>query len=141
MQGLTISQVAKACNVNIETIRYYERRGLISEPPRTDSGYRMFPHQVIEDIEFIKRAQDLGFTLEEIKGLLSVAKGGDEQFLSEEMYKFATSKIKEMEKKIRELNNIKFILEGLVEKCPGSGVPKNQCPIMKKLSGGVDEHG
>lgn len=136
MIGLTRSQVAKAANVNIETIRYYERRGLISEPPRNDSGYRMFPKEVIQDIEFIKRAQDLGFTLEEIKDLL-VASNGDEEFHSEEIHDFAAGKIEEIEKKIRDLNDMKFLLEGLVEKCPGSGVPKDQCPIMKKLSEGV----
>ncbi len=116
MNGLTISQVAKASNVNIETIRYYERRGLISEPPRTDSGYRMFPQQVIQDIEFIKRAQDLGFTLEEIKDLLS-ASSGDEEFLSEKMHDFASGKIGEIEKKIRDLNEMKLLLEAMVEKC------------------------
>ena len=123
--------------MNIETIRYYERRGLISEPPRTESGYRMFPQEVIKDIEFIKRAQDLGFTLEEIKDLLAASNGGEE-FHSEEMNDFASSKIQEIEKKIRDLNEMKFLLEGLVEKCPGSGVPKDQCPIMKKLSEGVN---
>ncbi|RED75981.1 MerR family transcriptional regulator [Cohnella phaseoli] len=137
MNGLTMSQVAKASNVNIETIRYYERRGLISEPPRTESGYRMFPQHVIQDIEFIKRAQDLGFTLEEIKNLLS-ASSGDEEFHSEEMHDFASGKIEEIEKKIRDLNEMKVLLEALVEKCPGSGVPKNQCPIMKQLSEGVN---
>lgn len=137
MKGLTISQVAKASNVNIDTIRYYERRGLISEPPRSDSGYRMFPRQVIQDIEFIKRAQDLGFTLVEIKDLLS-ASNGDKEFHSEEMYNFTSSKIKEIEEKIQNLNEMKLLLEGLAEKCPGSGVPKNQCPIMRKLSEGVN---
>ncbi|MGE6718314.1 MerR family transcriptional regulator [Peribacillus frigoritolerans] len=136
MKGLTRSQVAKAANVNIETIRYYERRGLISEPPRNDSGYRMFPQEVIQDIEFIKRAQDLGFTLEEIKNLLA-ASNGDEEFYSEEIHDFAAGKIEEIKKKIRDLNDMKFLLEGLVEKCPGSGIPKDQCPIMKKLSEGV----
>ncbi|GED34783.1 MerR family transcriptional regulator [Brevibacillus centrosporus] len=137
MNGLTISQVAKSSNVNIETIRYYERRGLISEPPRTDSGYRMFPPRVVQDIEFIKRAQDLGFTLEEIKDLLSASRG-DEEFHSEEMHDFASGKIEEIEKKIRDLNEMKLLLEALVEKCPRSGVPKNQCPIINQLTKGVN---
>jgi Hg(II)-responsive transcriptional regulator len=135
MKGLTRGQVAKATNMNIETIRYYERRGLISDPPRNDVGYRMYPQEVIQDIELIKRAQNLGFMLEEIKDLLAASKG-DKEFHSQEMLGFASEKIKEMEKKIRDLNEMKFLLEGLVEKCPGSGVPKNQCPILKKLSGG-----
>ncbi|WP_243356357.1 MerR family transcriptional regulator [Bacillus litorisediminis] len=137
MKGLTRSEIAKASKVNIETIRYYERRGLISEPPRNNAGYRMYPQKVIKDIEFIKRAQDLGFTLEEIKDL-QAASDGDKEFHSEEMLEFASEKIEEIEKKIRDLNEMKFLLEGLVEKCPGSGVPKNQCPIMKQLSEGVN---
>lgn len=97
----------------------------------------MFPLEVIKDIEFIKRAQDLGFTLKEIKILLA-ASNGNEEFHSEKMNDFALSKIQEMEKKIRDLNEMKFLLKDLVEKCPGSGVPKHQCPIMKKLSEGVN---
>lgn len=137
MKGLTISEVAKGSNVNIETIRYYERRGLIPQPPRNDSGYRMFAEQTIQDIQFIKRAQDLGFTLDEIKHLLA-ANNGEEEFHSEEMHDFASSKAKEIEKKISDLTEMKWLLERLVEKCPGSGVPKDQCPIMKKLSQGAN---
>ncbi|WP_100401202.1 MerR family transcriptional regulator [Bacillus sp. FJAT-44742] len=133
MEGLTISQVAKEANVNIETIRYYERRGLISEPPRTESGYRKFPQEVVKDIKFIKRTQDLGFTLEEIKSLLSAS--NDEKFRSEEMHHFATSKIKEIETKIHDLHQMKTLLEDLAEKCPGSGIPKNGCPIIKNFEG------
>jgi DNA-binding transcriptional MerR regulator len=95
MEGLTISQVAKQANVNIATIRYYERRGLISEPPRDKSGYRKFSEEVVKDIQFIKRTQDMGFTLDEIKRLLDVSK--DEKFRSEEVYAFAVSKAQEVE--------------------------------------------
>lgn len=133
MEGLTISQVTKASNVNIETIRYYERRGLISEPPRTETGYRMIPREVIKEIQFIKRTQDLGFTLEEIKTLLSAS--NDKKFRSEEMFNFATSKIQEIEAKILDLNNMKNLLEELAAKCPVSGVPKSECPIIKKFEG------
>jgi Hg(II)-responsive transcriptional regulator len=140
MNGLTISQIAKASNVSIETVRYYERRGLISEPPRTESGYRMFPKEVIQDIKFIKRAQDLGFTLEEIKKLLSIS-NDEESFHSEEIYEFVTGKIQEIEAKIHEFNNIKSLLEDLAAKCPGSGVLKNQCPIIKNLSEGEIKNG
>ncbi|UOQ93940.1 MerR family transcriptional regulator [Halobacillus shinanisalinarum] len=133
MEGLTISQVAKEANVNIETIRYYERRGLISEPPRTESGYRKFPLEVVEDIKFIKRTQDLGFTLEEIKNLLAAS--NDEKFRSEEMHDFATSKMKEIEAKIHDLHKMKILLEDLAEKCPGSGISKNECPIIKNFKG------
>jgi Hg(II)-responsive transcriptional regulator len=133
MEGLTIGQVAREANVNIETIRYYERRGLIFEPPRTESGYRKFPLKVVEDIKFIKRTQDLGFTLEEIKSLISAS--NDEKFRSEEMHDFTTSKIKEIETKIHDLHQMKTLLEDLAEKCPGSGVSKGECPIIKNFEG------
>ncbi|WP_059104479.1 MerR family transcriptional regulator [Shouchella shacheensis] len=133
MEGLTISQVAKEANVNIETIRYYERRELISDPPRTESGYRKFPQEVVEDVKFIKLTQDLGFTLEEIKNLLSASK--DENFRSVEIQDFATSKIKEIETKIHDLHQMKTLLEDLTEKCPGSSVSKGECPIIKNFKG------
>lgn len=75
MQGLTISQVARKANVNIETVRYYEKTGLISKPPRMESGYRCFPPEVVKQITFVKRAQELGFTLSEIKELITIANG------------------------------------------------------------------
>ncbi|GAA0463568.1 MerR family transcriptional regulator [Alkalibacillus silvisoli] len=139
MNGLTISQIAKGSNVNIETVRYYEKRGLISEPPRTESGYRMFPKEVIQDIQFIKRAQDIGFTLEEIKKLLCAS--NNENFQSEEMYQFANNKIQEIDSKIHEFIQMKSLLEELAAKCPGSGVPKDQCPIITNLSKGEIEDG
>jgi DNA-binding transcriptional MerR regulator len=134
MNGLTVSQVAKASNVHIETVRYYERRGLISAPPRTDSGYRMYANEAIDDIQFIKRAQDLGFTLEEIKNLLCVYKKED-YFPIEEMYRFAAVKIQEIEEKIHQLNNFKSLLESaIIRQDSEPALPKNQCPIIKKLS-------
>ncbi|HLR51892.1 MAG TPA: MerR family transcriptional regulator [Candidatus Avamphibacillus sp.] len=140
MKGITIGQVAKASNINIETVRYYERRGLIPEPPRNESGYRMFSKEAIQDIKFIKRAQGLGFTLEEIKKLLS-ASNDEESFKAEELYDFATEKIQEIESKIREFNNMKSLLEDVARKCPGPGVPRNQCSIIKKLTEGENENG
>jgi Hg(II)-responsive transcriptional regulator len=133
LKKLTISQVAKASNVNVETVRYYERRGLIDEPPRSESGYRHFPEEVIDRIQFIKRTQDLGFTLEEIKKLLSAS--NNEDFHSEEIYNFAIDKIQEIGAKIRDLNQVRKLLEDLAAKCPRSGVSKDECPIIKKFEG------
>lgn len=136
MSGLTVSRVAKASNVNIETVRYYERRGLISKPPRTESGYRMFSHEAVDHIQFIKRAQDLGFTLEEIKNLLYVYKKED-YFPIEDMYQFAAVKIQEIEEKINHLNNFKSLLESaIIRQDSDPSFPKNECPIMRKLSEG-----
>lgn len=134
MNGIIISQVAKASNVNIETVRYYERRGLIEKPPRSESGYRLFPQEVIERIQFIKKAQDLGFTLEEIKKLLLVS-DNEKLFNSEEIHQFTTEKIQGIEQKICDFNKMKLLLEELSDKCPGSGVAKKDCPIINNLKG------
>lgn len=72
MSILTIGEIARQSNVHVETIRYYEKRGLIAEPPRTESGYRMFSQETITEIKMIKHAQELGFTLEEIKKILAI---------------------------------------------------------------------
>jgi DNA-binding transcriptional MerR regulator len=130
MRGFKISEVAKAAKVNIETIKYYEKRGLLSKPSRTESGYRVFSNAAVEDIQFIKRAKDIGFTLQEIKHLLYLIKQ-DDYFPTEEMYQFATTKVKEIEEKIIQLQNFKSLLE-LVTKLPDSSLPlqKNQCPIL-----------
>ncbi|MFQ5798975.1 MAG: MerR family transcriptional regulator, partial [Bacteroidota bacterium] len=75
MKSLTIGQLAKATHVGVETVRYYERRGLLPKPPRRESGYRQFPVDAIRRIRFIKRAQNLGFSLREISRLLALSDG------------------------------------------------------------------
>ena len=72
MEKITISQLARAANVNLETIRYYERRGLIPEPPRNDSGHRQYSQEDLTRTKFIRRAQALGFSLKEILEILSL---------------------------------------------------------------------
>lgn len=139
MHGLSVSQLANAANINVETVRYYEKRGLISEPPRTESGYRMFPKEVVQDIQFIKRAQDVGFSLEEIKKLLLAS--NNEDFRSEDMYEFANNKIQEIDSKINKFIHMKSLLVESAANCPGSGVPKDQCPIITNLSKGEIEDG
>lgn len=140
MKGLSISVVAKKSNVNIETIRYYERRGLISEPPRTESGYRIFPLETVERIKFIKRSQELGFSLDEIEKLLVITED-EEHFDSKEILEFATRKIREIELKIHDLEKMKFALEDLSTQCPGPGNPICKCPIIETLSKGGVKNG
>ena len=71
MNGLTIGRLAKQAGLGIETVRFYERQGLIAPPPRTDSNYRIYPEEEVSRLKFIKRAKDLGFTLKEIKEVIS----------------------------------------------------------------------
>lgn len=125
-----ISQLAKACNVNKETIRYYERLGLISEPTRTDSGYRMYPEDMVQRIGFIKRMQDLGFTLQEIDKLLGVV--DRDEVKCKDMYDFTVLKLREIQSKIDDLKKIERMLISLKEKCP-ENKEMFECPIIETL--------
>lgn len=138
MDGLTRSQVASEANVHSETVRYYEKRGLIAAAPRNKSGYRMFPQQTVTDILFIKRAQDIGFTLEEIKNLLILYKK-DEELPTQEMYQLALDKIEEINKKISQLQHFKALLEEATKRPPSMwSVSREQCPIMQKCAKGEE---
>lgn len=130
MESLTIGKLAKKTNVNIETVRYYERRGLIPEPPRRESGYRDYPIETVTRIQFIKRAKELGFSLNEILELLSLRV--DPNTSSSEVKKRAETKITDIEEKIRILQNMKDSLEGLVKTCDGCG-NTSECPILEAL--------
>lgn len=129
MKNLTIGQLAKELGINIETIRYYERRGLIAEPPRRESGYREFSPEYVKRICFIKRAQTLGFTLREISELLSLADGKP---TCQNIRKFAEDKVKDIETRIRDLEKIKEVLRDLVKKCLSNKKPSG-CPIIECL--------
>jgi MerR family copper efflux transcriptional regulator len=130
MEKLTIGQLAKKANVNLETIRYYERRGLIPEPPRNKSGHREYSLEAVKRTEFIKRTQALGFSLREISELLSlrVEPGttcGDVKARVE-------AKIEDIEKRIMDLEQIGKALLRLSSRCTGKG-PVGQCPILEEL--------
>lgn len=137
MDGLTISQVAKLANVHVETVRYYEKRGLIAEPTRTEKGYRDFSVAVVERIRFIKRAQELDFTLTEIKKLLLITEK-EEHLTPHEVQQFTRKKLGEIEAKIRDLETVKLILQDLSERCSGKG-PIGECPIIQSLSSKGDD--
>ncbi len=128
---LTIGQVAKRSGIGIETMRFYERKGLIAEPPRTDSGYRQYPEEVVGRIRFIKRAKELGFALKEISELLSLRV--DPDTTCADVREQTELKIADVEEKIRALQTIKTALEKLAVSCTGSG-PTSECPILEALN-------
>jgi Hg(II)-responsive transcriptional regulator len=132
MKGLSTSEVAKVCNVNVETIRYYERRDLLPEVPRTESGYRIFSTEIVDRIKFIKAAQELDFSLSEIKKLISITEN-DSSVTSQEIQQFAEDKLTEIESKISGLKSVKSILHDLMDRCSGKG-PICECPIIQNLS-------
>ena len=131
MDRLTIGELAKRGGVNLETVRYYERKGLLPAPPRTTSGYRAFPADAVRRLRFIKRAQELGFSLREIEELLAlrVTPGSTMADVRER----AAAKVSDIEAKIRTLKSMKKSLEGLTATCCGEGAASD-CPILESLS-------
>lgn len=131
MNEYTIGQAAKAAGVNIETLKYYERRGLVPEPPRSSGNYRLYPHESVRIVRFVKRAQDLGFILNEIGELLSLRAGGDSATCGDVRAK-AGRKLRDIEGKIRSLRTMEEALAQLVSQCSGEG-PVTLCPILEAL--------
>ena len=132
METLTIGQLAKDAGVNIETIRYYERRGLIPEPPRRKSGYRQYGSDFVLRIQFIKRAQELGFSLNEIAELLALRVDSDT--VCSEVKQRAELKIANIEAKIQTLQQMRQALDALVAVCNENGTTSD-CPILETLEG------
>lgn len=128
--ALRISQVADQSNVNLQTVRYYEREGLLPKPPRLQSGYRMFPEDSVRRVRFIKRAQELGFTLAEIRELLSLRV--DAKRSSRDVRALAKAKLGDIEQKISRLETMKKALTHLVGQCSGHG-PASECPILDSI--------
>ncbi|UAL48780.1 Hg(II)-responsive transcriptional regulator [Sutcliffiella horikoshii] len=128
-----ISELAERCGVNKETIRYYERLGLLSEPFRTKAGYRIYPEEFINRLQFIKRMQELGFSLSEIDKLLGVVDKDNDR--CRDMYDFVVLKIDDVQKKIKDLKRIEQMLIQLKECCPDEK-SLYECPIIEDLMDG-----
>jgi Hg(II)-responsive transcriptional regulator len=126
-------QVAAEAGVNIQTLRYYERRGLLPEPPRRDSGYRSYETNSVAVIRFIKRAQELGFTLSEVETLLHLAAGGPAS--CDAVKDLADQKIVDLDRRIESLHAMRDSLQRLVATCDR---PKRsrECPMIDALGRG-----
>lgn len=129
MEQLTIGRLAQLVGLNLETIRYYERRGLLGKPPRTAAGYRQFSPESVQRLRFIKRSQELGFTLNEVAELLELrhdpANGRDD------VHTRAAEKIKDIDRKMQTLAAMKSVLGGLIARCEQCG--SEECPILASL--------
>lgn len=130
MEGLKVGQVAKQAGVNLQTIHYYERLGLLPRPPRTGSNYRAYPADAVRRVQFIKRAQDLGFTLKDIKELLSLQAAPRTRCA--DVRKRAETKVEDIDQKVRTLQAMRKALSKLIGECSGNG-PVTQCPILEAL--------
>lgn len=132
MKTMTIGQLAKETGVGVETIRFYERRGLIEEPSRRESGYREYSDDVPARVDFIKRAKELGFSLKEISELLSLRM--DPETTCGDLKNRADQKISDVEDRIQALQKIRKALKRLASTCTGVG-PQSECPIVAALEG------
>ena len=126
-KSLTIGQLAQAADVNVETIRYYQRIKLINEPLKPQSGYRQYDMEIINRIHFIKRAQKLGFSLKEIADLLEMGDGH-----CADVRKRAEEKRDMITKQIEDLTNLRSTLDNLIHSCDSAG--DTHCPIVETLS-------
>lgn len=127
-QELTIGKVAKLAEVNVETIRYYQRRGLLAEPHKPYMGYRRYPADIVKHIRFIKRAQALGFTLNEIAILMEL----EEARACGKTRVLALDKINAIDRKLTGLTSMRKALAALVRQCE-AGEPTKGCPIIRVL--------
>ncbi len=127
---LTIGKLAQHCDVKADTLRYYERMGLLYPNNRTGTGYRVYDQKAIARVRFIKNAQSLGFSLKEIEQLLQY--DGSRDASAADIFNLTEKKILEQEKKIRDLIEIKNVLKKLSIECSGIGTIE-ECPILKYL--------
>ncbi|GAB4374336.1 MAG: helix-turn-helix domain-containing protein [Acidobacteriota bacterium] len=134
--GLTPGRLARRAGVNLQTIRYYERRGLLDPPPRTESNYRVFPPDAVARLRFIRRAQELGFTLEEIRELLSLR--ASPRANCESVRRRALEKMQEIDRRVGMLRRMKRALASLVHQCEGRR-PATDCPILAALDERTEE--
>jgi MerR family mercuric resistance operon transcriptional regulator len=129
MTELTIGRLAEETGVNVETIRYYQRRGLMTEPDKPTHGHRRYTGDAIKRVRFIKRAQVLGFTLEEIGSLLEL----DEAHACAETRDLAAHKLQVIEDKLADLNAMRKALTTLMRQCD-AGAMRGVCPIIHALA-------
>jgi MerR family mercuric resistance operon transcriptional regulator len=131
MQEMTIGQLAEAAEVNVETVRYYHRRGLLPTPPRPAGGIRRYPTAVLTRLCFIKRSQSLGFSLAEVEALLSLHDGQT----CNSARAIAEHKLADVRQRIQDLSMLEAALAKLVQRCSTSK-GKVSCPLINALMDG-----
>jgi Hg(II)-responsive transcriptional regulator len=131
-------QVARRAGVNVETLRYYERRGLLPAPPREDSGYRAYGPDAVRIVRFVKRAQELGFSLDEVDALLGLAAGGPDG--CETVQRLTEERIAEFDRRIADLQAMRGSLERLLATCH---MPRMErvCPLIRSIEADAEQGG
>lgn len=136
--GIFIGELADATGVGVETVRFYEREGLLPEPPRTGGGYRVYDADAVRRVRFILRAKELGFTLAETRELLELRVADLDACGDVEAT--ARAKIADVESRIRELERIRSVLGDLVRAC-AANEQTGECPILDSLTDDLEPHG
>lgn len=131
MGGLSIGELARRTGVHIETIRYFEKVGLLAKPDRTEGGHRVFTDQHVRALSFIKRARELGFTPGEVRAILEL--GGPEEACCDEVREIAVHHLDQVRRKMADLERLERLLASTVERCSGGHVP--DCPVIDMLDG------
>lgn len=132
MEGLTIGKIARSAGVGVETIRFYEREGLVPEPPRSASGYRKYPREAVERLRFIRRAKELGFSLKEVEELIALRL--DPESDRSAVREAAERKRVDIRARIADLQDMERAIGRLTAACDGHGAVAG-CPILEALSG------
>jgi DNA-binding transcriptional MerR regulator len=133
---MRIGKVSRDAGVNAQTLRYYERRGLLPKTNRLASGYREYDPATVALVRFIKNAQELGFTLKEIGELIDLR--AERSRSNEDVRRLATRKIEEMDRRIRQLTDMKGELAALLERC-GSAACKDSCVVLDALDEATED--
>ena len=125
--GLTIGKLANKANISVETIRYYERRGLIKRPVKPENGYRQYGNESLQRLLFIKKAKTLGFSLDEIGNLFVLSEGR-----CVDVQSLARQKLIGIKSRVKDLQRLEYVLENLVSQCDDN-VDEAHCPIINTL--------
>lgn len=127
---LTIGKLAEQTGVGVETIRYYERAGVLPSPPRSAGGYRQYDSVYLKRLKFVKRSRELGFSLSEVRALLKLVDGGH---TCAEVRELTLSHVEDIRAKILDLQHMERTLQATADRCTGGDAP--ECPIVEALSG------
>lgn len=132
VKGYAIGEMSRETGVNIETIRYYERIGLMPHPDRTEGGNRQFNHHHLKRLAFVKRSRELGFSIVEIRALLDMTDRSD--FTCSEVHQITVSHLGTIKKKLTDLRRMEKVLKEMAAECSRGDVP--DCPIIDTLFSG-----
>lgn len=129
MRNFTIGQLSRRTGVNIETIRYFEKVGLVASPPRTNGGHRVYDDDHLRALGFIRRARDLGFTPEEVRGILTL--GGPMNACCDEVREIASRHLETVRRKMADLARLEKLLASTIDRCSGDHVP--HCAVIDMI--------